>query len=56
MYAAVTLFNAGFGSKSRDMFDEFQARFNEWDVEMKNADPDINEQAAALAMLLPASE
>ena len=50
--AAVTLFNAGSGSKSREMFNKFQARFDTWDEELKNADPDIQQQAAMLTALL----
>eukprot|EP00892_Ulva_mutabilis_P012887 jgi/Ulvmu1/9971/UM059_0020.1 len=50
---AVTLFNAGLEAKSREMYEEFQVRFDEWDDDLKDADPDINEQAHALASLLP---
>lgn len=51
-FAAITLFNAGNGAKAQDVFNKFQARFDMWDEEMKNADPDINEQATALTSLL----
>lgn len=51
--AAITLFNAGRVTKARDMFHKFQDRFDVWSEDMKNADPDINEQATFLASILP---